>query len=454
MHDTKLFSVLLAGGAGTRLWPVSRQLYPKQLARFIGNDSLIQSTIHRMTPFVLPDNIRIVCGLEHFYEIGRHMKDAGIPPEGKILSEPCGRNTAPAILLALFHISQLEPDAVVCVFPADHVIKNIQLFQEKVLFAADLAREGHIVTFGIMPHYPETGYGYIEGAEPISNGALRVKRFVEKPNKSMAENYVASGNFFWNSGMFVFSTSVMIAEFERHGPELVSKMADMLAGQVVPDLEAYEQMPNISIDYAVMEKTDKAVVLPVDFGWSDIGSWKSLFDFMPKDADNNVIVGDVMTHDAQGCLILGRDRLIAVNLLKNAVVVDTPDSVFISDIENSRDVKCIVDRLKLEGRKECYQHRTMYHPWGTDTLLEDAGVFTVDRLTIFPRQSVTFSPGTGAIRHVIVAAGAIIVSAGDESRTVAKGETFVFGMDETTLYNPDDQPAEIVRITIQCPSGQ
>ncbi len=450
MLNPKVFSILLAGGAGTRLWPVSRQLYPKQLARFIGEDSLIQNTIHRMTPIICPDNIRIVCGLEHFHEIARHMKEAGISPEGKIIAEPCGRNTAPAILLALFHIAVFEPDAVVCVFPADHVIKDNEAFQLKVMAAAALARKGHIVTFGITPHYPETGYGYIEGADKISHGALAVKRFVEKPDKRTAEKYIKAGNFFWNSGMFTFQLPVMMAEFKRFEPELFAGMADMRSRRKTPDREAYEKMPDISIDYAIMEKTEKAVVLPADFGWSDIGSWKSLFDFLPKDGRNNVLIGDVMANQTQNCFILGQDRLIAVNHLNNVVVVDTPDSVFVSDIDNSRDVKSIVNRLKDEGRKEFYRHRTVHYPWGTDTVLEETGVFTVDRLTVFPGQTAVFSTDGQAVRHFTVAVGNAVFSVNENSRTLTRGEVFDLSVPgEVTIRNPDAKPTEIIMLRFQ-----
>jgi len=353
-RDKKLnaHALLLAGGSGTRLWPVSRALKPKQLIRFMGKDSLLQSTIKRLAPMVDPEKIRIVCGKEHFHETALHVEEMGITAEGKVISEPCGRNTATAILLGLFKVIENESDAVVCVFPADHAIKNIDGFHRKLKSAVRLAGLGYIVTFGITPDYPETGYGYIEGGKDISEGAFLVKRFVEKPDEKTAQKYVESGNYFWNSGMFVFKASVMLDEFKTFQPTLFNSMKNLIEAPGALTRKAYGQLPDISIDYAIMEKSDKVAVLPADFGWSDIGSWKSLYDFFIKDNHNNVVKGDVITKDTENCLIMGQKRLVVVNGLKNIVVVETPDCVFISDIENSRNVKSIVTEIKQAGRAE------------------------------------------------------------------------------------------------------
>ena len=348
------YSLLLAGGSGTRLWPASRELKPKQLIRFIGQDSLLQSTIKRLAPAVDTEKIRIICGKEYYAETALHMEEIGLQPDGKIICEPCGRNTAPAILLGIFNVLKKETDAVLCVFPADHVIRNIDDFHSKLVAAVSLADKGYIVTFGIKPHYPETGYGYIEGDQEISEGALSVNRFVEKPNKETAKVYLESGNFYWNSGMFVFKASALMEEFKTHQPKLFHRMNNFMAAADPLTQEAYEKLPDISIDYAIMEKSNRAVVLPSDFGWNDIGSWKSLYDFMLKDDHNNVVKGDVITKDTQNCFIMGQNRLIVTNSLQNIVVVETPDCVFVSDIDHSRNVKSIVTELKHAGRTEYY----------------------------------------------------------------------------------------------------
>nr|MBL0702140.1 mannose-1-phosphate guanylyltransferase/mannose-6-phosphate isomerase [Desulfobacterales bacterium] len=338
------YAILLAGGTGTRLWPVSRELHPKQLVKFTGEDSLIQSTIKRLVPALNKEKIRIVCGREHDHEIARQMDETGINSDGKIISEPCGRNTAPAILLAAFNILATEDDAVLLIFPADHVIKDLKEFHNKIKSAVQLAEEGYIVTFGITPHYPETGYGYIEGSKShtLHDDALPIKRFVEKPDKVTAEKYLKAGNFFWNSGMFAFKASRIIEEFKIHQPDLLQTMEEIFHKNKPVTKIDYERLENISIDYAIMEKTNMGVVLPSDFGWSDIGSWKSLYDFLEKDHNDNVINGDVIERNTENCFIMSHERLIAATNLKNIAVIETSDSIFVSSLDSSRDVKAIV----------------------------------------------------------------------------------------------------------------
>ena len=366
----------------------------------------MQSTIKRLSPVLNAENVRIVCGEQHFHETARHMQGIGLQAEGKIICEPSGRNTAPAILLAVLHILDVEKDAVLCVFPADHVIGNIEQFHERLEAAIRLADRGYIVTFGITPHYAETGYGYVEGNAAVSEGALRIRRFVEKPDKKTAQHYINAGNFFWNSGMFAFKASVIMDEFRTCQPDLLEEMSAIFdpAGPIAK--KEYDRLPDISFDYAIMEKTTQGVVLPSDFGWSDIGSWKSLYDFLPKDAELNVIDGDVIANDTRGCFILGSDRLIAVNQLKDAVVVETPDSIFVSDIDHSRNVKSIVARLKEKGRKEYHQHRTIYYPWGSRTWLEQKEDFTVAGLMIYPASILKTEVDTAAAMHLVAVSGA------------------------------------------------
>jgi mannose-1-phosphate guanylyltransferase/mannose-6-phosphate isomerase len=444
---SNVYAILLAGGTGTRLWPVSRQLYPKQLVKFIGDDSLVQSTVKRLSPVLDTDNVRIVCGEQHFHETARHMQDIGLQADGKIICEPSGRNTAPAILLAVLHTLSVEKDAVLCIFPADHVIGNIEQFHERLAAAIRLADQGFIVTFGIKPHYAETGYGYVEGDAAVSEGALRVKRFVEKPDRKTAQQYINAGNFFWNSGMFAFKASVIMDEFRTWQPDLLEKM-NAIFDPTRPITKAeYDRLPNISIDYAVMEKTTRGVVLPSDFGWSDIGSWKSLYDFLPKDGDLNVIDGDVIANDTRGCFILGSDRLIAVNQLKDAVVVETPDSIFVSDIDHSRDVKSIVARLKEKGRKEYHRHRTIYYPWGSRTWLEQEEDFTVARLMIYPASNLQMEVDTSAVMHLVAVKGTARVTAGGESLDLNQGmSTAITEKGVRTVENTEDEPISLIQV--------
>jgi len=440
-----VYPVLLAGGTGTRLWPVSRELYPKQLVKFIGDHSLVQSTIKRLEPVLDTGRVRIVCAKEHFHETARHMEGIGVCSNGRIICEPCGRNTAPAILLAILDILKQEEDAVLCVFPADHVIRNMPLFHDKLRSAIKLAEENYIVTFGIKPHYPETGYGYIEGGKAVSFGACIIKRFVEKPDKKTAKRYLEAGNFYWNSGMFAFRAGVMLEEFKKFQPVLLGMMQEINSKRSLLTKKRYEKLDNISIDVAIMENTKKGVVLPSDFGWSDIGSWKSLYDFLPKDEKNNVIDGDVVAENTTNCFIMGRQRLIATNRLDNMVVVDTPDSVFVSDIENSRDVKNIVARLKQNKRKEYQQHRTIHYPWGSITLLEQKDDFTVTSLVIYPGSLYRMKNSPAFIKQLVVVSGTVKADSGKGLRALKRGKAVLISRKRfTPILNPGDDLAEVI----------
>ena len=447
------YAVLLAGGTGTRLWPVSRERYPKQLVKFIGNDSLVQSTLKRLTPTMGKDHVRIVCGKEHYHEIRRHMEDIGFSAEQKVICEPCGRNTAPAILLAVLQILKTETDALLGIFPADHVIKDDDGFHRKLAVALDLAEAGYLVTFGIRPNYPETGYGYIEGADRISEDALSIRRFVEKPDKKTAEAYVAAGNFFWNSGMFAFRASVILEEFKQLNPELFRRMDGIIQEDGSVQLGDYEALPDISIDYAIMEKTDKGVVVPSDFGWSDIGSWKSLYDFLTKDENENVLDGDIIAKDTEGCFILGNERLIATNHLKDLVVVETPDSVFVSGMDNSRDVKAIVTTLKERGRKEFKSHKTDYHPWGTLTLLEHESDATVERVLVYPGSVFQNRTGSKSRKHLSFLSGRASIKDGYEQTDYRKGEFIQIPENHTLeIENTGDYNLVFIQVETVCES--
>jgi len=451
MSENKInvYPILLAGGSGTRLWPVSREFYPKQLVKFIGDESLIQSTIKRLVSLLDEENIRIVCGKEHVHEIARHIEDLGIRADKKVIAEPCGRNTAPAIVLAMLHVLNHEQDAVLCIFPADHVIRNTDVFHENLLSAIKLARMGYIVTFGIKPNYPETGYGYIESGSEIKEHVFSVKRFVEKPDMETARRHIEAGNFFWNSGMFTFRASVMMEELKIHQPDLLTQMEKLdLSGSMVSQND-YERLPNISIDYAVMEKTDKSAVLPSDFGWSDIGSWKSLYDFIPKDSDGNVIDGDVISKDTKNCFIMGCERLVATNKIRNMVVVETPDSVFVSDMESSRDVKSIVGKLKQRGRSEYQVHKISYFPWGTSTVLEMNDDCTVEKLVLYPGSELESKTDLSTTKQLVVVRGTARTARDSQTGLLSKGESVTLSENQRVMVeNAGNEPLNIIRITL------
>jgi mannose-1-phosphate guanylyltransferase len=444
-----VYPILLAGGTGTRLWPVSRELYPKQLVKFIGEDSLLQSTIKRLPPVLDIDHVRVVCGEHHFHETAKHIAELGLEPEGKLIGEPSGRNTAPAILLAVMHILNTENDAVLCIFPADHVIKNLDGFHDRLKAAVKLANDAYVVTFGIQPHYPETGYGYVEGGKKVPHGALTINRFVEKPDLATAKKYIQAGNFFWNSGMFAFKASVILSEFEIHQPELLKQMEKIFKPHQPISRKDYDQLTDISIDYAIMEKTEKGVVLPSDFGWSDIGSWKSLYDFLPKDANFNVIDGDVIAKDTQNCLIMGQERLIAANHLQNLVVVETPDSIFVSDLEHSRDVKSIVANLKQENRSEYQRHKTVLFPWGRMTVLEQNEGVKIARLMISAGSKMQLDAGTSAIMHLVVLSGNATVTDNQQRHILKQGDSITSSKeDKVGIENTGSQPLDFIQIQV------
>jgi mannose-1-phosphate guanylyltransferase/mannose-6-phosphate isomerase len=447
--DLKVYPILLAGGTGTRLWPVSRELYPKQLVKFVGDDSLLQNTIKRLSPALAPENVKVVCGEQHFHETAKHIENLGLAPRGKLICEPSGRNTAPAILLAVLHILSIDKDAVLCIFPADHVIQNLDGFHDRLNAAIALARDGHIVTFGIQPHYPETGYGYIEGGKDVSHGARVLKRFVEKPDPATARKYLKTGNFYWNSGMFAFKASVILSEFRSHQPELLKKMKSVFVVDKPIARKDYDQLSNISIDYAIMERTEKGVVLPSDFGWSDIGSWKSLYDFLEKDDDNNVIDGDVIAQDTRNCLILGHNRLIAINRLRDMAVVETPDSVFVSDLEHSRDVKSIVSELKEQERQEYQQHRSVYHPWGISKLLENKDNYAATELTVYPRSKLDLPTQGNTVYHFFILNGRAKLITGSKDKVLRSGEAITWLAEEqASIENTAQTELSLIQVEL------
>lgn len=386
MIETRIpvYPVLLAGGMGTRLWPVSRKGFPKQFARFTGGDSLIQATVRRMSPALDLSRLRVVCGADQAFHVQKDLAELGIDPDACIIREPCGRNTAPAILLGVSEILAAEEDAVICIFPADHAISDTASFHGSLEQAVKAALTERIVTFGIRPTYPETGYGYIEGGVELGGGAFSVKRFVEKPDEETAQEYLEAGNFYWNSGMFAFLGSVMRKEFAHHMPGMLSEMERLRESGTAGTVEGYSRLENISIDFAIMEKTDQCAVIPSDFGWSDIGSFKSLHNFMRRDAEGNVFSGDVLSRNAIGCLVMGSDRLITVNDVSGLCIVDTPDALFVSNLSTSREVKLLVRQMAQKQRSELLRHQKAAFPWGTAEKLCDAKDGSAVKLVIAP----------------------------------------------------------------------
>ncbi len=333
------------------------------------------------------------------------------------------------------------------IFPSDHIINDVAEFRKRLKKAITLARKNYIVTFGIKPNSPETGYGYIEGIKAVNKDALTIKRFVEKPDEKTAWNYIKAGNFYWNSGMFAFKASVLLKEFKTYEPSLLRKVQKMISNSGDVSFEEYSKLPDISIDYAIMEKTRKGVILPSDFGWSDIGSWKSLYDFLPKGDNNNVVEGDVILKETKNCLIRGDNRLIVVNDLENIVVVETPDTVFVSDLNKSKNVKSIVRELKKQGRKEYKAHTKVYRPWGTYTVLEENRNTKIKRIVVYPGAKLSLQMHHHRSEHWIVAQGTAKIV--NDNQTVYLEEnqsTYVPKATRHRLENPGKIPLHIIEI--------
>jgi mannose-1-phosphate guanylyltransferase/mannose-6-phosphate isomerase len=443
--------VILAGGTGSRLWPLSRELYPKQLINLTGSHSLLQATLERVKE--LPDTLPpiIVVGEEHRFLTKTQIEALDLFPEYHLLLEPVGKNTAAAICGAALYAQQnIDENTVLLVLPADHLISAQGAFREAVREALALAEKGNLTTFGIVPERPETGYGYICRGE-----GCRVHSFVEKPDLQTAEEYVASGKYLWNSGMFAFSIKTLLAEFAEHGPDILSSMAEAVARGTRDgvffrfDKSAMEMCPDDSIDYALMERTGKAAVVEADLGWSDIGSWHALWEMAEKDENGNVVTGDVIMEDVKNSLIRAGDTLVAAVGLSDTMVVETADAVLVAPISRSQDVKKIVQRLKKEGRNEFHIHKTVYRPWGSYTTLEIQERFQIKRITVNPRAKLSLQMHHHRHEHWIVVKGMAKVTNGNEVVLLNENQsTYITAGEKHRLENPGTIPLELIEVQI------
>ena len=442
--------VILAGGTGTRLWPMSRELHPKQLLKLGGSGSLLQETYRRLVDLdgALPPIL--VVGEEHRFTARDQILQMGAGHPSAILLEPLGRNTAPATAAAAVHAREnLGGDTVLLVLPADHLIKDAAAFRAAVAEAAVLAQAGRLVTFGIRPLYPETGYGYIKKGE-----GERVLGFVEKPDLETAKGYLAQGNYFWNSGMLAFTADAILAELKRHDPKIVECMEEAMArGAVDPpfyrlERAAMERCPSDSIDYAVLEKSSTvAVVVPADMGWSDVGSWQAVWEVSDKDRHGNALSGDVLCEDVSNSLIRTERGLVAAVGLSNMLVVETDDAVLVAPLSRSQDVKKIVQRLKADKREESLLHRTVSRPWGTYTILEEQANFKIKRITVSPGVKLSLQMHHHRSEHWVVVRGTARVTCGDKVYLVRENEsTYIPCGERHRLENPGVIPLELIEV--------
>ena len=455
-----LVPIVLSGGSGTRLWPLSRQKYPKQLLSFIGEDSLLQATLRRMEgltdiEFGAP---LVVCNEEYRFVIAEQLRLMGT--KGNILLEPVGRNTAPALTLAALAAMREGSDPVLLVMPADHVIADVPRFQMAVRAGMTLAGDGAVVTFGITPDSPETGYGYIEAGESLgTGGASRIARFVEKPDRATAQTYLEAGSYFWNSGLFMMKASVWLAAIDTCRPDISTACrAAWEKGVVDGDFlrvnkEEFLHCPNDSIDYAVMERLahddslPAGVFIPLSAGWSDVGSWDSLWQVLPKDDQGNVSQGDVLLNDCRNVLALSEHRLVACVGMEDTVVIETPDAILVAHMNKTQHVKKIVDDLKREGRPESELHRKVFRPWGWYDGVDSGERFQVKRIVVKPGASLSLQMHHHRAEHWVVVHGTAQVTRGDTTYLVSENEsTFIPLGTRHRLQNPGCVPLEMIEV--------
>lgn len=451
----KIVPVLLSGGTGSRLWPLSRELYPKQFLPLCSDRSMLQDTALRVGAAVADPAFSaplVICNQEHRFLAAEQLRQSRCPPRGIIL-EPTGRNTAAACALAALTVE--DPDALLLVLPADHEVRDTAAFHRAVAVAVQAAATDRLVTFGITPTRPETGYGYIRRGRPMADvdGAFDVAAFVEKPSLEVAQGYVAAGTYAWNSGMFLFPVGRLLAELEEHVPDVLAACREALSGGSRDldffrlDAAAFARAPSISIDYAVMERTARAAVVPCEIGWTDVGAWSALWDVGTKDTDGNVTVGDVLLEDAHDCYVRSDSHLTALVGIENAVVVVVDDAVLVADRNRTQDVKRIVDRLKADGRSESATHRRVHRPWGSYQSLHTGDRFQVKSLTISPGSRLSLQKHHHRAEHWVVVNGTALVTRGEEEVMVYENQSIYIPIGTVhRLENPGKVPLTIIEV--------
>lgn len=449
----------MAGGTGSRLWPLSREMYPKQFLRLASDLTMLQATVARLKNLSCDDPL-VICNEEHRFIVAEQLRQLD-KLDGKIILEPIGRNTAPAVALAAitalknFNKDSGEPEPLLLVLAADHIIEDNDAFIQSIESAIPYARNDKLVTFGIVATAPETGYGYIKRGQYIDNtrNAFIVEKFVEKPNLDIANEYIASGEYYWNSGMFMFKASRYLKELEKFRPDIYEcciksiEINDPAFNFVHIDRKIFTSCPSDSIDYAVMEHTDDAVVVPMNAGWNDVGSWSSLWEIDDKDASGNVHRGDVVFHNSGGNYIYAETGLVAAIGVKDLVVVQTKDAVLITTKESSQDVKKIVEKLRSEGRSEYYIHREVYRPWGKYDSIDKGERYLVKRITLNPGQKLSEQMHYHRSEHWIVVSGTAKVTKDNAIQFVSENQSIYIPQGtKHALENPGKISLELIEI--------
>ena len=447
---TTVIPVILSGGAGTRLWPLSREMYPKQLLALTGKQTMLQDTAARLAGIAGAQPPIVVCNEAHRFTVAEQLRTQGSGASA-ILLEPIGRNTAPAVALAALQARAMDADAVMVVAPADHVIRDVRAFQAAANTAVSLAEGGKLVTFGIVAHAPETGYGYIRrgtGTGP----AYPVAQFTEKPALDVARAFVAAGDYYWNSGMFVFKAGRYLSELSAFAPDILAASTAAYEG-AKSDLDfvrigaEFANCRSESIDYAVMEKTKDALILPLDVGWSDVGSWSSLFDALPSNEEGNVLQGDVMVHDTHDCYVHSTSRLVAAVGMEDHIIVETKDAILVAPKSRVQDVKELVARIKKSGRSESSLHREVFRPWGSYDSIDNGERFQVKRLSVKPGGVLSLQMHHHRAEHWIVVQGTARITRDDKTFLLSENESTFIPIGSThRIENPGKVHLHIVEV--------
>ena len=455
MNGKTIWPVILSGGSGTRLWPLSRSLYPKQLLPLVDSSSMLQATVNRVKDRGRYHSPVLVANEEHRFIIAEQLRQSGCDATAIIL-EPEGRNTAPAIALAARFILERDPEALMLVMPSDHLIRDTAAFATAIDAAVAAAEERNaLLTFGIRPDRPETGYGYICCGAPLGahNDVHQVDRFVEKPDLATAEGYLADGNYVWNSGIFLFGAANFLEELAQLEPEMAESIEAAVSGGTWdstffrPNRDAFCRSPSNSVDYAVMERTRRAAVVPVDMGWSDVGSWAALWEVSPKDAKGNALHGDILIQDASNCYARTNGPAIALAGVEDLIVVATPDAVLVTCRERSQDVKHIVDQLKAGDRHEHMVHTVVHRPWGSYQTTDGGERFQTKRIMVKPGEKLSLQKHHHRAEHWIVVQGTARVTRGDEVIDLHENESTFIPIGVThRLENPGKIPLHIIEV--------
>jgi mannose-1-phosphate guanylyltransferase/mannose-6-phosphate isomerase len=450
----KVTPVLLSGGTGTRLWPLSREAYPKQLLPLVDDETLLQGTARRVADSDLFRDLLVIANTEHRFVIAEQLRSIDAKAS-RVVLEPFGRNTAAAAAVAALLVVRDDPEAVILLMPADHSIGDAEAFHAAVRVGLEAARRGSLVLFGIRPTSPATGYGYIQLGSPSEDvaGVRMVRGFTEKPDAPTAESYLRSGDYAWNTGIFLLPARVFLEELSRFEPEILKACQDALANATTDldflrlDPRSFERARSISIDYAVMERTDKAAVVPVDFPWSDIGAWSALWELGTKDQAGNVVIGDAIAEDSTGCYIRGEGQLVTALGVRDLIIVATPDAVLVTTQERDQDVKKVVDRLKAMGREAATQTVCVHRPWGFYQSVHAGDRFQVKRITVKPGAKLSLQKHYHRAEHWVVVNGTALVTRNNEQHLIGENESIYLPLGCIhRLENPGRLPLDLIEV--------